>query len=52
MDSNNDSTRITSESGITGATDKAGEMALVEEDIAEAEWGIAEGTELLAGIEA
>ena len=38
-------------SGITGATDKADEMALVKEAIEEAERYIAEGTDLLAGIE-
>ena len=34
-----------------GATDKADEMALIEEAIAESEWDITEGTEILAGTE-
>ena len=47
VDSNNEIT----ESGITGATDKAYGLALIEEAIAEAELDIAEGTDLLAGTE-
>ena len=47
VDSNNKNT----ESGSTGATDKADEMALIEETIAEAEQGIAEGGDILAGTE-
>ena len=47
VDSNNEIT----ESGITGATDKADGLALIEEAIAEAELDIAEGTDLLAGTE-
>ena len=39
---------IKSESGSTGTTDKAYEMALIEESIAETERDVAEGTELLA----
>ena len=37
--------------GSTGATDEVDEMALTEEAIAEADGGIAEGTDLLAGAE-
>ena len=37
------------ESGITGATENADKMALIEESIAEAEQDIAEETDLLAG---
>ena len=36
------------ESGITGATDKADEISLIEEAIEESERDIAEGTGLLA----
>ena len=39
------------ESGSTGATEKADEMALIEEAITQAERNIAEGTDLLAGTE-
>ena len=35
------------ESGSTGETNKVDEMALIEEDIAEAEQDIVEGTDLL-----
>ena len=45
--SDNEST----ESGSMGATDKAGEMEIIEEALAEAERDIAEGTDLLAGTE-
>ena len=51
-DSDNESTGIKSESGSTRVNDEANQMAPIEEAIAEAEWGIAEGTELLAGTEA
>ena len=37
--------------GSTGATDKAEELALIEEAIIEAERDIAEATDLLAGTE-
>ena len=47
MDRDNEIT----ESGRTGETDEAYEMSLIEEDIPEAEWGIAEGTDLIAGTE-
>ena len=47
VDSDNKST----ESGSTGGTDEADEMALIKENIAEAEQDIAEGTDLLAGNE-
>ena len=46
-----DSDNKRSESGSTGATDKADKMALIEEAITEAERDIAEGTDLLAGTE-
>ena len=49
MDSNNEITGVKSGSGSTVATYKADKMALIEESIAEEEWGIAEGTDLLAG---
>ena len=45
VDSNNESTK----SGITGKNDKADELALIEEAIAEAERDIAEATDILAG---
>ena len=48
MDSNNKSTGIKPESGSTGANDKADEMSLIEEAIAEAEQDIEEGTDLIA----
>ena len=47
VDSDNEIT----ESGSTGATDKADELTIIEEAIEEAEWDIAEGTDLLAGTE-
>ena len=47
VDSNNESTEL----GSTGATDKADELALIEEAIEEAERDIVEGTDLLAGTE-
>ena len=40
VDSNIESTGIKLESGSTGATDKADEIALIEEAIAEVEWDI------------
>ena len=46
-----DSDNGSAESGSTGATDKAEELALIEEDIAEAERDIAEATDILAGTE-
>ena len=51
MDSDNDSMGVKSESGSTGATDEADEMALIEEAIAEADRDITKGTDLLAGTE-
>ena len=47
MDSDSES----AESGSTGSTEEAGELALIEEAIAEAERDIAEATDLLAGNE-
>ena len=47
VDSNNES----AESGSTGKTDEADELALIEEAIAEAEQDITEATDLLAGTE-
>ena len=47
VDSNNESTEL----GSTGATDKADELALIEEAIEEAERDIVEGTDILAGTE-
>ena len=47
MDSDNYST----ESGSTGAVDKSDELALIEEDISEAEQDIVEGNDLIAGTE-
>ena len=47
VDSDNKST----ESEITGENDEAGELALIEEAIAEAEQDIAEANDLLAGTE-
>ena len=44
-----DSDKESTESGGAGATEKADEMALIEETIAEAEQDIAEETDLLAG---
>ena len=52
VDRDNESMGIKSESRSTGATDKAEEMALIEEAIAEVERDITEGTEILAGTEA
>ena len=46
-----DSDNKSRESVNTEATDEAGEMALIEEAIAEAERDIAEGVDLLAGTE-
>ena len=46
-----DSDNKSTESGSTGETDKADEMALIKEAIAEAEQDIAEGTDLLSGTE-
>ena len=51
VDSDNESIGVKSESISRGSTDKADEMALIEEAIAEAERDIAEGTDLLAGTE-
>ena len=56
VDSNNEITVVDSdnesaESGSTGSTDKADKLALIEEDITEAERDIAEATDLLAGTE-
>ena len=51
VESDNESTGVNSESVSTGATDKADEMALIEEAISEAGRDIAEWTELLAGTE-
>ena len=48
VDRNNESMGVKSGSGGTGATDKADEMALIEEAISEAEQDILEGAELLA----
>ena len=45
------STKIKLGSGITGATNEAYEMALIEEAIEKVEQDIVEGTELLAGNE-
>ena len=47
VDSDNEIT----ESGSTGTTDKADELALIEEGISEEEWDIVEGTDLLSGTE-
>ena len=44
-------TKNSTESGSTGATDKADELELIEEAIAESEQDIAEGTNLLSGTE-
>ena len=51
VDIDSESMGVKSESGSTGTTNEADEMALIEEAIAEAERGITEGTELLAGTE-
>ena len=48
LDSDNKSLGVKSELGSTGATDKADEMAISEETIAEAERDIEEGTDILA----
>ena len=47
VDSDNEIT----ESGSTGETDEADELALIEEAISEAKRDIVEGTDLLAGTE-
>ena len=47
MDSDNESTEL----GSLGVTDKADELALIEEAISESEQDIVEGTDLLAGTE-
>ena len=47
MDSDSES----AESGSTGSTEEAGELALIEEAITEAERYTAEATDLLAGTE-
>ena len=47
VDSNNES----AESESTGSTDKADELAFIEEAISEAEQDIAEVTDVLAGTE-
>ena len=46
-----DSNKESAESGSTGATDEADELALIEEAIAEAEQDLAEGTDILVGSE-
>ena len=54
VESNEKTTGVKSESESTGATDsryKADKMALIEEDIEEAERDIAEGTDLLSRTE-
>ena len=51
LDSDNESTGVKPESGSTGATEEADEMALIEEDIAESDQDIPEGTNIIAGTE-
>ena len=46
-----DSNKKSAESGITGATDEADKLALMEEAITESEWDIVEVTDLLSGTE-
>ena len=48
---NNKRAGIKYEWGSTGATDKTDEMVLIEEAIEEANWDIAEGTDILSGTE-
>ena len=51
VDSYNKRTGVKSESGSMEATEKSNEIALIKEAIAEAEWDITEGTDLIARTE-